>query len=80
MIAWKDGEPDIKIGFKREFVKDTQDTPKKVRDNRISRINKGEIASDKSTDGDIMQRWCHRIVSAGASRTKGWEDQLVDVK
>jgi hypothetical protein len=29
MVAWKDGEPDIKIGFKREFAKGMQDTPKK---------------------------------------------------
>jgi hypothetical protein len=26
MVAWKDGEPDIKIGFKREFTKGMQDT------------------------------------------------------
>jgi hypothetical protein len=28
MVAWKDGEPDIEVGFKREFVKGMQDTPK----------------------------------------------------
>jgi hypothetical protein len=29
MVAWKDGEPDIKIGLKRDFAKGMQDTPKK---------------------------------------------------
>jgi hypothetical protein len=29
MVAWKDGEPEIKISFKREFTKGMQDTPKK---------------------------------------------------
>jgi hypothetical protein len=29
MVGWKDGEPDIKVGFKREFAKGMQDTPKK---------------------------------------------------
>ena len=28
-VAWKDGEPEIKISFKREFTKGMQDTPKK---------------------------------------------------
>ncbi|KAG9244993.1 hypothetical protein BJ878DRAFT_40562 [Calycina marina] len=29
MVSWKDGEPEIKISFKREFTKGMQDTPKK---------------------------------------------------
>ena len=29
MVAWKDGEPEIKIGFKRHFTKGMQDTRKK---------------------------------------------------
>ena len=29
MVVWKDGEPEIKISFKREHAKGMQDTPKK---------------------------------------------------
>jgi hypothetical protein len=29
MVAWKGKEPEIKIGFKREFAKGMEDTPKK---------------------------------------------------
>jgi hypothetical protein len=29
MVGWKDGEPEIKIGFKRDLAKGMQDTPKK---------------------------------------------------
>nr|CAG8993140.1 Unknown function [Thelonectria discophora] len=29
MVGWKDGEPDIKMGFKRDVAKGMQDTPKK---------------------------------------------------
>jgi hypothetical protein len=29
MVGWKDGEPDIKIGCKRDLAKGMQDTPKK---------------------------------------------------
>ncbi|KAK4178046.1 hypothetical protein QBC36DRAFT_299686 [Triangularia setosa] len=29
MVAWQDGEPEIKIGFKRDLAKGMQDTPKK---------------------------------------------------
>ena len=29
MVGWKDREPDIKVGFKRDFAKGMQDTPKK---------------------------------------------------
>ncbi|KAN0101619.1 Protein of unknown function (DUF3435) domain containing protein [Hyaloscypha variabilis] len=29
MVAWKDEEPEIKIGFKRDFAKGMQNTPKK---------------------------------------------------
>ncbi|KAH6725001.1 hypothetical protein BKA61DRAFT_688306 [Leptodontidium sp. MPI-SDFR-AT-0119] len=28
IVSWKDGEPEIKISFKREFTKGIQDTPK----------------------------------------------------
>ncbi|KAK3394980.1 hypothetical protein B0H63DRAFT_492051 [Podospora didyma] len=29
MVGWKDGEPEIKLSFKRELAKGMQDTPKK---------------------------------------------------
>jgi hypothetical protein len=29
MVAWKDEEPEIKIGLKRDFAKGMQNTPKK---------------------------------------------------
>jgi hypothetical protein len=29
MVAWKDGESEIKISFKREYTKGMRDTPKK---------------------------------------------------
>lgn len=29
MVAWKVGEPEIKLSFKRELAKGMQDTPKK---------------------------------------------------
>jgi hypothetical protein len=29
MVAWKDGEPEIKIRFKREHTKGMQDNPNK---------------------------------------------------
>ncbi|KAK0611658.1 hypothetical protein B0T14DRAFT_413287, partial [Immersiella caudata] len=29
MVGWKDGEPDIKLGFKRDLAKGMRDTPKK---------------------------------------------------
>jgi len=28
MVAWKGREPEIKVGFKREFAKGMKDTPK----------------------------------------------------
>jgi hypothetical protein len=51
--------------FQERICKGYARRPEKVTDNRISRTDKREIAGDKSADGDIMQRWCHRIVSAG---------------
>ncbi|KAH8598545.1 hypothetical protein B0O99DRAFT_683947 [Bisporella sp. PMI_857] len=63
MVAWKDGEPEIKISSKREFTKGMQDTPKKPKHPLYERL---KPAPPLSTNGLLFLLAI--IISAGAFR------------
>ncbi|KAI3324577.1 hypothetical protein HD806DRAFT_534041 [Xylariaceae sp. AK1471] len=72
MVAWKDGETEIKTSFKREFTKGMQDTPKKPKHPLYGRL---KPAPPLSANGLLFLLAI--IISAGAFRDYSTSEDIL---